>query len=317
MTKLLQLVPEYRERVWGGRRLRAEGPPVGEAWIVYEHNRIAAGPWAGRTLAEAAEAEGEALQGRAAAARTGKRFPLLLKLLDCADWLSVQVHPNDEQANRLHGLGHFGKTEAWHLLAVEPGARLIAGVKPGAAPEAVAKAIREGSIMDWVQYHSVQAGDTVYIPAGTLHALGPGLFLYEIQQTSDITYRIYDWGRPASAGRELHVDESVIAVNPRLSGDLTPAPRLRADGRQPLVSGEYFSLEVMTGAAGPVVSNTGGESFHALTVVEGAAEVVCGNDHVVLKPYENIIVAADAGEYAVRPLGPYRMLRAWVPEAGD
>ncbi len=310
MTKLLQLVPEYRERVWGGRRLRADGPPIGEAWIVYEHNRIAGGPWAGRTLAEAAEAAGEALLGRTATARTGKRFPLLLKLLDCADWLSVQVHPNDEQARKLHGLGHFGKTEAWHLLRVEPGARLIAGVKPGAAPEVVARAIREGSIMDWVQYHSVQAGDTVYIPAGTLHALGPGLFLYEIQQTSDITYRIYDWGRPASAGRDLHLEESVMAVNPRLSGDVTPAPRLAADDRQPLVSGEYFSLEVITGATEPWVSNTGGESFHALTVVEGRAEVACGEEAVTLKPYESVVVAADAGEYAVRPVEAYRMLRA-------
>jgi len=153
----------------------------------------------------------------------------------------------------------------------------------------------------------------VYIPAGTLHALGPGLFLYEIQQTSDITYRIYDWGRPASAGRELHLEESVMAVNPRLSGDLTPAPRLAADDREVIVSGEYFSLDLITGATELWVSNTGGQSFHALTVVEGAAAVACGTDTVELKPYESVIVAADAGEYAVRPLGACRMLRAWVP----
>jgi len=313
MAKLLQLIPEHRERVWGGRRLKAKGPPIGEAWIVYEHNRIAGGPWAGRTLAEVAEAEGEALLGRTATTRTGQRFPLLIKLLDCADWLSVQVHPNDEQAAKLHGPGHFGKTESWHLLAVDPGARLIAGVKPEATPEAVAQAIRDGSIMEWVQYHSVQAGDTVHIPAGTLHALGPGLFLYEIQQTSDITYRIYDWGRPASAGRELHIEESVMAVNPRLSGDLTPAPRLGPDDRKVLVSCEYFALEAVTGAAEPMASNTGGESFHALTVVDGVAEVQCGEDRVELKPLESVIVPADSGEYVVRPLGAYRMLRAWVP----
>jgi mannose-6-phosphate isomerase len=312
MANLLQLVPEYRERVWGGRRLRAEGPPIGEAWLVYEQNRIAGGPWAGHTLAEAAEAEGEALLGRAAVARTGKRFPLLIKLLDCADWLSVQVHPNDEQAVRLHGSGHFGKTEAWHLLRVEPGARLIAGLKPGAAPEAVAAAIRDGSILDWVQYRAVQTGETVFVPAGALHALGPGLFLYEIQQTSDITYRVFDWDRPAGEGRKLHIEESVIAVDPRLSGDVTPAPRLEADDRQPLLSCDYFTLEVVTGASEPWVGDPGGQSFHILTAVEGQAEVACGAESVSLRPYESVVVAASAGEYSVQPRGAYRMLWARV-----
>jgi mannose-6-phosphate isomerase len=298
--------------VWGGRRLRAEGPPIGEAWLVYEQNRVADGKWAERTLAEVVDAEGEALLGRGPLAKTGKRFPLLLKLLDCADWLSVQVHPNDEQAAKLHGPGNFGKTEAWHLLAVEPGARLIAGLKPGATGEAVAGAIREGSILDLVQYHSAHAGDTVYVPAGTLHALGPGLFLYEIQQTSDFTYRIFDWNRPTAQGRQLHIDESVIATNPALSGDIRPAPRLGADDGQLILDNEYFRLEVLTGAAEPKTGDTRGESFHALTIVEGAAEVICGATKATLKPYESVIVSAEAGEYAVSPLGSYRMLRAWV-----
>ncbi|MCS6909449.1 MAG: hypothetical protein NZM11_02610, partial [Anaerolineales bacterium] len=100
---LLQLLPQYHTRVWGGQRLKPAQPPVGEAWIVYEQNRIAAGPFAGRTLAEVAEAQGQALLGANAVARTGRRFPLLIKLLDCADWLSIQVHPNDEQAVQLEG----------------------------------------------------------------------------------------------------------------------------------------------------------------------------------------------------------------------
>jgi len=309
MVNLLQVTPEYRLRVWGGQRLgRGEGgAPMGEAWLVYEANRVAGGPWAGRTLAEVVAAEPEHWLGTAVA---GARFPLLLKLLDCADWLSVQVHPNDAQAEQLAGPGQLGKTEAWHILEAEPGARLIAGVRPGASAEALAAAIRTGTILDWVQYYPVHAGDTVYIPAGTLHALGPGLFLYEIQQTSDITYRIYDWNRPASQGRTLHLDESVIAVNPAMAGERRPAPRLGEEDSQRILDNPFFALEVVTGAQAVSAGDTHGASFHALTLVQGQAEVHSGGEQVTLNRFDSVIVAAGAGAYEIRPLGAYRLLRA-------
>ncbi len=312
MVKLLQVTPEYRTRVWGGQRLgRGEGGvPFGEAWLVYEANRVAGGPWAGRTLAEVVAAEPEHWLGAAATTQAGARFPLLLKLLDCADWLSVQVHPNDAQARQLAGPGQLGKTEAWHILEAAPGARLIAGVRPGASAEQMAAAIRGGTILDWVQYHPVHAGDTVYIPAGTLHALGPGLFLYEIQQTSDITYRLYDWDRPASQGRALHLEESVIAVNPTMAGERRPAPRLAAEDSQRILDNPFFRLEVVTGAQAVGRGDPQGASFHALTVVEGQAEVHCGDEQVTLSRFDSVIVAAGAGAYEIRPLGAYRLLRA-------
>jgi len=311
LSRLLQLVPEYKARVWGGRRLTEQagggGQPTGEAWLVHEDNVVAAGPWAGCKLGDLSEALGAELLGKAA--ERSKRFPLLIKLLDCADWLSVQVHPNDEQAARLAGPGQLGKTEAWHVLEAEPGARLIAGVKAGTTAEALAEAIRAGTILDLGQYHTARAGDTFFIPAGTVHALGPGLFLYEIQQTSDITYRVFDWNRPASQGRKLHVEESVIAANAALSGERRPAPRLGPNDSQRVVESEYFTLEVVTGSGEAQRGDTRGESCHALTVIEGQVEAACGEERLALGPYETVLIPAAAGEYELRPLGSFRALR--------
>src|SRR5205085_5578966 len=161
----LRLSPAYRERVWGGRRLApnaaGRAAPVGEAWLVHERNRVATGRQAGSTLAEVAAGLGEALLGRRAAARTGARFPLLIKLLDTADWLSLQVHPDDAQAARLEGPGQFGKTEAWHILEAAPGAELICGLRPGTTPDPLAADIRKGTIHEPAQRPAARAGDTL------------------------------------------------------------------------------------------------------------------------------------------------------------
>jgi mannose-6-phosphate isomerase len=139
-----QLIPVYRDYVWGGRRLRPEAERTAEAWVVFEGDRIRSGPLAGLTLAEAAEKQGAALLGTRAFARTGTRFPLLIKLLDCADWLSLQVHPDDELALWLEGPGHFGKTEAWHFIEAAAGARILAGLQAGTTRAEMESAIRGG-----------------------------------------------------------------------------------------------------------------------------------------------------------------------------
>ncbi len=313
MSSLLQLVPEYHPRVWGGQRLKAAQPPIGEAWIVFEHNRVLNGAWAGRTLAEVAEAEGAALLGEPVVRQTGRRFPLLIKLLDCADWLSIQVHPNDAQAVQWEGPGHFGKTEAWHILEAEPGARLIAGVRPGTTPETLAGAIRGGTIQDYAEYHPVAAGDSVFMPAGTLHALGPGLLLYEVQQTSDITYRVFDWGRPASAGRALHLEQSVAVTDVTRAGDLRRAAPLPPDGRRTLLDCAYFALEAFAAGPTPRQFTPGGESFHALTVTAGEAVVAAGSEAVRLGRFESVLVPAAGGAYTVRAEVEARLLLSRVP----
>ncbi|MBV8856672.1 MAG: class I mannose-6-phosphate isomerase [Acidobacteria bacterium] len=312
--KLFLLEPQYRERVWGGQRLKAAEPPVGEAWVAFGESCVRAGEQAGRTVAELAAEYGEDLLGRCVFESYGTRFPLLVKLLDCADWLSVQVHPDDEQARRLVGEGEFGKTEAWHFIEAEPGATIYAGIKAGVRQEELEEAIRTGRVLEVAERLEVKAGETVYIPAGTLHALGPGLLLYEVQQASDTTYRVYDWDRPASAGRRLHVEESVEVTDPRKGAAVRPTPRLEGTAAHTALACPYFELEVISLGEDALDADTRGETFHLLTVTEGEAELSCDEEAVRLCKYETALVAGGAGAYRLRAgAGGARLLRSVVP----
>jgi mannose-6-phosphate isomerase len=315
----LRLVPEYHHRVWGGQHLQSNAEkPIGEAWLVYEEDKVASGPHEGRTLAELAVEYGEALLGRRVMSQTGPRFPLLIKILDCADWLSLQVHPNDEQAAELEGPEHFGKTEAWYVLDAEPGAKLISGIEPGTSPESLAGAIREGRVVELAQYVDVRKGDTILMHAGTVHALGPGLLIYEVQQTSDITYRIYDWDRPLEGGRKLHIEQSVAVSDPEMAGEVHRAPAPPREGRiERLICCDYFTLELLGSETQPVELDTGGETFNALTVIEGEMQVEGDGWREKLGLYESVVVPASVGAYTVRPLGKSQALKSSVELTDD
>ncbi|ADR37619.1 mannose-6-phosphate isomerase, type 1 [Oceanithermus profundus DSM 14977] len=208
---VIELEPQFKPRVWGGRRLAewfglATDEPIGEAWMVAGENRIASGPYAGRVLAEVLPELGEAFLGRAVVERHGYRLPLMVKFLDTAQWLSVQVHPDDAYA-RAHEAesGWLGKAEAWVVLEAEPGAQVIYGVKRPVTRAELRAAALDGSILELLNFVPVQKGDVIYVPPGTIHALGPGLLVYEVSQRSDLTYRLYDYGR----GRELHLEKAL------------------------------------------------------------------------------------------------------------
>ena len=306
---------QYRERVWGGDNLRpaVEGAtPIGEAWVVYEENRVASGKHEGRTLGDLASEYGAALLGTKPVERTGTRFPLLIKLLDCNDWLSVQVHPDDAQAVELEGPGSFGKTEAWHILQAGHGARIIAGLKPGTTPGEMARAIREGTIEGLVEYMPLQRGDTVLTMARTIHALGPGLFVYEVQQTSDFTYRVYDWGRPQGAGRALHIEQAIRVSDPAAQCEHVPAQGYSGDGVRRLVSSAYFDLVLAESRGEALRMDTRGESFHAVTAIEGECRIEGAGEPRTLAPYDTAIIPASRGQYSIVPMGSASALVAWV-----
>ncbi len=311
LTQPLQLEPQYRDYVWGGRRLRP-GLLTAEAWVVYEGDRILSGRLKGRTLGDIAGEHGAALLGARAVARSGSRFPLLIKLLDCAEWLSLQVHPNDQQAKELEGPGHFGKTEAWHVLEAAPGAQLIAGLKPGVPAAALADAIRNSTVLDWSQYIPVKTGDTLLIRAGTIHAIGPGLLIYEVQQTSDITYRVFDWNRPQTGGRVLHIDKSLAVADPHANVQPVPAPPLGDGESRVLSESPYFTLELLASKMRPLAQDTHGQSFHALTVIEGSAEIRAASDALRLDRFQSVVIPASLGGYEVSPRGALRMLKSSV-----
>jgi mannose-6-phosphate isomerase len=316
---LLPLTPQYRERVWGGQRLQPSNPPIGEAWIAFGETVVAGGPYAGRKLADLAAELGAALVGSSVHSRFGSRFPLLAKFLDCADWLSVQVHPNDEQAKRMVGPGEFGKTEAWFFIEAAPEARILLGVKPRTTAAALATAIRGGAVVDVAASVPVRTGQAVLVSAGMLHALGPGLLVYEIQQESDTTYRAYDWGRPQSTGRKLHIEESVAVTT--TDGPAEPASPAVSDeiGIAGAIACAYFDLDLVRVGATALPMETGGRSFHILTAIEGAADIEVmgelGTETVRLERFASVLVAGSTGSYRARGAsGSATLLKALVPD---
>jgi mannose-6-phosphate isomerase len=308
------LAPEYRDYVWGGSRLRPDVVPTAEAWIVYAGNRITSGPYAGRTLTDLSLEFGMDLLGSRAVAQTGDHFPVLVKILDCAEWLSLQVHPNDGQARELEGEGLFGKTEAWHVLEADDDAKLIAGVKENVTPQALTTAIqsRSEAVLELVETLNVKAGDTLFIRPGTIHALGPGLLIYEIQQTSDITYRVYDWGRLETEKRKLHIDKAVAVSNPRAGAEVLTLPVLNDGEVRTLTRCEYFRLDEIAVENKTVPLETEGESFHGLTVIEGQVQVWAEGEAFVLKKFDTLLIPACCGAYRIEPLEKSRVLKAGV-----
>lgn len=312
MLTPFELLPEYRDYMWGGDRLRPGQVPTAEAWVVYEQDRIAAGPLAGRSLAEAAAEFGPALLGRRPLETTGLRFPLLIKLLDCAAWLSLQVHPNDEQARALAGPGFFGKTEAWHVVEAAPGAEILCGFQRPLNKDALAEVLRQGNLLDWVRHVPLHTGDSIVIAPGMLHALGPGLLVYEVQQTSDLTYRVFDWNRPASTARPLHIEQSLAVLDTQAVAEALPQPAVVEGQAQRVAASRYFALDLLAGQTRPFSGDTRSESFHALTVLDGRADVSGEGWRQSLGRFQTLLVPAECGAYEVQPLEPLRALKAWV-----
>ena len=310
LPRFLMLSPEYRDYVWGGQRLRP-GQLTAEAWVIFENDQVLGGPLAGKTLAQVTEEYGETLLGKAVVERRGRRFPLLIKLLDCNEWLSLQVHPNDQQAAEMEGPGQNGKTEAWHFLEVANDAQIIAGLKTGTTSESMAEAIRNGTILDLANFINMKAGDTVFMPAGTIHALGPGLMVYEVQETSDFTYRVFDWNRPQTGRRVLHIDKSLAVARADSSTQAVPTPAMKDGECRVLCESEYFTLECLKSEKQAMELNTEGRSFHALTVIEGVARFSSGGEKVRLCCYESILVPASTGAYRLEPeKGGFRILKS-------
>ena len=322
MPTILRPVPDLRELVWGGRRLGSpRGQPIGEAWVAGPANVIADGPDAGRTLAEVAAREGASFVGRNAGARTGDRFPLLVKLIDPAAWLSVQVHPDDATARQLEGPEALGKTEAWYILDATPNAEILLGVRGRIGGAAVRAAIAHGSgsLAPLLARHRARAGYAVPIPAGTLHAVGPGVFLYEVQQPSDLTYRCDDWGRPATLARPLHIPQALASVRPASRPRFRRAPKVE---RAMLVACEHFVLELLVvGPDRPAVLDPEGASVHVLTAIDGPVRVVPAasgstrepSEPIVLGGLETAVVSAAASAYTIDAAAHARVLLARVP----
>ncbi len=294
--------------MWGGARLRPKVVPTAEAWVVYEKDLVANGPLAGQTLDSLAGQDPAGLLGRRPLQNSGARFPLLIKLLDCAQWLSLQVHPDNALAEAIEGLGFFGKTEAWHILEAEPDARIIAGMRPGVQPTELEAALGKKVLLDLVQYHTVHAGETVFMPARTIHALGPGLLVYEVQQTSDLTYRVYDWDRPQTGGRVLHVEKARLTADSAARCQLIPPSTTTGMAR--LCQSSFFNLDLLIMNDLMTNLDTAGETFHALTVIEGSVHLQWRDFHLDLPRFASALIPAVCGAYSLNSPQNSRLLLA-------
>ena len=271
---LLTFAPLYQTRVWGGRRLESlfgralpeAGTRYGEAWEIsdreHEQSVCTLADGAAMTLHELWTQHREAVFGSALSKHPSPCYPLLMKILDACDDLSIQVHPPAEIAP---ALGGEPKTEMWFIVHAEPGAKLYAGLRAGVTRVSFEQSIREGTVAEAVQVMEPRAGDCLFIPSGLIHAIGAGLVIYEVQQNSDTTYRVFDWNRVGLDGqpRALHVAESLQSI------DFTSAPPSfqRADETGWLVSCEFF--DVWEGRAGdtPALGQPGGHL--ALAMISG------------------------------------------------
>jgi mannose-6-phosphate isomerase len=304
----LRMAPDLRVRPWAGDRLAPAEQHIGEAWLAGPWSAVADGPFAGRTLGDLAGELGEALIGTRGAIHGRGGFPVLVKLIDAAEWLSVQVHPNDAQALELEGEPGIGKAEAWLVLDAAPDAALLLGRRADADPEAVRAAIGSAGLMDLLERIAIQAGDCLDVPAGMLHAIGPGAFVYEIQQPSDITYRVWDWGR---TDRTLHVEQTRRVTDPSMVGGVTHVPTEAPDAV--VAASPFFTARQQVVGGGSITRTTDGSSPHVVTLLEGAAELVTDHGVERLVPYDTIVLPAVAAAYRLDGSGTARAVVASVP----
>jgi len=290
----LKFKPIFKERIWGGRRLaevfgKALPPdvPIGESWeladLPEDKSEIANGPLAGWTLDRALAEFGPAMTG---CADYQPPFPLLIKLLDAQDVLSVQVHPDAEACHRM-GKGD-PKTECWYILDAAPGAVIYKGLKPGTTRQQFADAIEAGTAAAWLNRIEVRPGECHFLPSGTCHAIGAGLLIAEIQQPSDTTYRVFDWNRvgPDGKGRPLHVAEALECIH---FGDDDVSVPATTQGR--LVDADEFKVDKVPQSASNTVRWDSG-CMRAVLVVTGHGRMRGGRETVCFAEGDTLLLPA-------------------------
>jgi mannose-6-phosphate isomerase len=316
---LLRFKPILRDYVWGGRRLAELGKPLGdgdhhaESWEVVDHGGdqsiVADGPLARQTLHDLVTQHGPALFGRH---HPQKQFPLLFKFLDCHQTLSVQVHPNDDQAAKLDP-PDLGKTEAWVVLAAEPGSRIYAGLRPGVDRTALQTALESGRCEDCLHHFEPKVGDCLLIKAGTVHALGAGLLVAEIQQASDTTFRLFDWNRADHRGnpRPLHINQALETID-YSRGPVNPVKRQPANSHiERLVGCDKFILNrFRLGATRPLANDN---RFHILAVIDGNVTIQSNSCRCPLRRGDTLLIPASCERIELAPVGSATVLDAHLP----
>ena len=310
----MKMTAPLKDYLWGGTKLKTDYgkksdlPKIAESWEIScrsdGESIIANGIYRGQALKTWLESAGKQVLGSNAAAFP--QFPLLVKLIDAEDNLSVQVHPDDTYARRVEG-GN-GKTEMWYVIDAAPGAMLIYGISRELSREEFRRHLENGTILDVCNQVPVKKGDVFFIPSGTLHSIGKGILLCEIQQNSNTTYRVYDYGRVGKDGRprELHIEKAmdVVRLTPSARQQVYPARiRILADaGIDLLADCEYFTVYHIN-LHGSLRLTVREDSFQAMTALTGGAELVWGKERMPLAKGESVFLPAGLGDFVLQGRG--------------
>ncbi|MCI5591319.1 MAG: type I phosphomannose isomerase catalytic subunit [Oscillospiraceae bacterium] len=318
--EMFKLIPSVADYIWGGRRLieeygiKTDKDPAAEAWVLSCHS-------AGPSTVEDGEFKGQTLEQvwenhKEICGTNGNKFeffPILIKFIDAKNNLSIQVHPDNDYAMRVEG--EYGKTEAWYILDCDEGAELILGFNREVSVEEFKKAAQSEEMLNIVNKVKVKKGDLFFIESGTLHAICKGILLAEVQQNSNTTYRVYDYGRVGADGkpRALHIDKAadVTKLCPPTITNASEREVEKQDGgtRTHLTECDLFKMYSVE-TDGEYVSEAGDESFVSLLCLDGSAEVVCGKKTLGMKKGESLFIPASSGEFKI--IGKTHMLETRI-----
>lgn len=317
--------PNLHPVIWGGNQLRPykgldpTDEPIGESWEVSavpsSTSVISNGAWAGRDLISVINEQPDAILGKSVNQQYGGKLPLLVKFIDAKRDLSIQVHPNDEMAMREHG--KMGKSEMWYVIKAEEGAHLYAGFKQTISPYEYQKRVEDGSITEVLADHPVKAGDVFYLPAGRVHAICGGILLAEVQQSSDVTYRIYDYNRPGMDGkpRELHTELAAKALDFHVEENYRTEYSEADNKALHIIDSPYFDVRVME-INQPMHRNLlKYDSFVISMCMEGDCKIRIRetNDEMTLRQGYCTLIPASIADYDVIPLDDTtRLLDAFI-----
>jgi len=319
-----RIEPIFVPRIWGARALTPLFPektnlpePVGEVWLTGRECRIDKEPFAGKTLGEVWSAMPADWRGSRLA--DVSEFPLLVKFIFPKEKLSIQVHPGDSYAlTHEKNAGGRGKTEMWHAVSVEPDAQVLVGLKPDANKENFLQGLARHTLEGLFAVHSVHEGDTFFVPAGTPHTIGPGWIVCEVQQYSDLTYRVYDYGRVDAHGkpRELHIDKALDVMNfGKTRGGKTSALPLpsREMKKSLLAACEYFATERYE-LINPAQLDRDGQHFDLLIILSGSGAIKSQKEMYPYRRGETWLIPASLNAYELAPNDPTILLRTYVPD---
>jgi mannose-6-phosphate isomerase len=313
----------YKDKIWGGQKIKTylnkdfgNLPNCGETWeisgVKSDVSVVADGPLKGKRLDDLLEEYKEELVGKKVYAHFGNIFPLLIKFIDANEDLSIQVHPNDELAKKRHN--SFGKTEMWYVVEADPGSTLIAGFNKELTEQEYLDKFNSGHLTDILNKEDVKSGDVFFLPAGRVHTIGKGLLIAEIQQTSDITYRIYDFDRVDDKGnkRELHVEEALAAIDYKHYPEYKTSYHPKENETVKLVSCPYFTTNLMDFTESTEKDYSGLDSFVIYVCLEGEFAIKYNGETYPVKMGDCILLPKTIGGVALETTSGFKILESFI-----